>query len=139
MLIYKVRQDGVYDGAEEVPQSPVIPNGYTFSAPPAIPEGYYAMMQPTGWELVEGEKPTYPPIDIGQYETFKQNKEQAKALLSETDWTCTVDINNPQYSNPYLMNQDEFLAYRSQVRDIAINPPFTPAVFPPVPDEVWSS
>jgi hypothetical protein len=67
------------------------------------------------------------------------NKQQATALLQQTDWTCTVDITNPEYSNPYLMNQNEFLAYRSTVRAIAVNPPTTPAVFPPMPDEVWSS
>ena len=67
------------------------------------------------------------------------NKEAATQLLQETDWTCTVDISNPQYSNPYLMNQDAFLAYRSTVRNIAVNPPTTPAVFPEQPQEVWSS
>lgn len=66
------------------------------------------------------------------------NKQQATALLQQTDWTCTVDISNPQYSNPYLMNQDAFLAYRSTVRQIAVNPPTTPAVFPVMPDEIWS-
>jgi hypothetical protein len=67
-----------------------------------------------------------------------QNKQQAQVLLSETDWTCTVDINNPQYSNPYLTNQDEFLAYRSTVRAIAVNPPTTPATFPEQPVATWS-
>jgi hypothetical protein len=69
----------------------------------------------------------------------ESNKQQATTLLQQTDWTCTVDINNPQYSNPYLMNQDAFLAYRSTVRQIAVNPPTTPAVFPTQPQEVWSS
>lgn len=67
------------------------------------------------------------------------NKSQAQTLLQETDWTATVDISNPQYSNPYLMNQDAFLAYRSQVRQIAINPPIVVEVWPVKPDEVWSS
>lgn len=71
-------------------------------------------------------------------ESIRQsNKAQASSLLQATDWTCTVDINNPQYSNPYLGNQDAFLSYRSQVRQIAVNPPDTPAVFPEVPNEVW--
>jgi hypothetical protein len=69
----------------------------------------------------------------------QQNKTNATSLLQQTDWTCTVDITNPQYSNPYLMNQDAFLAYRSTVRAIAVNPPITPAVFPIMPQEVWSS
>lgn len=74
---------------------------------------------------------------LPQPDYSQTNKEQAQVLLSETDWTCTVDINNPQYSNPYLGNQDAFLAYRSQVRAIVVNPPTTPATFPEVPQEVW--
>ena len=68
------------------------------------------------------------------------NSQQATALLQQTDWTCTVDITNPVYSNPYLMNQDQFLAYRSQVREIAVNPPVTPITDWPIrPTEVWSN
>ena len=87
-----------------------------------------------GWGYVDGQFVPPPPPDYSA-----QNKTTATQLLQQTDWTCTVDINNPEYSNPYLMNQDEFLMYRSQVRAIAVNPPTTPAVFPPMPDEVWSS
>lgn len=78
------------------------------------------------------------PIYEGQ-QIADQNKANATTLLSETDWTCTVDITNPQYSNPYLMNQSEFLTYRSLVRNIAVNPPTTPATFPTQPQAVWSS
>lgn len=78
------------------------------------------------------------PIYEGQ-QIAAQNKATATSLLSQTDWTATVDINNPQYSNPYLMNQDAFLNYRSQVRQIAVNPPTIPAIFPNQPQEVWSS
>ena len=86
-----------------------------------------------GWGYVDGQFVPPPPIDYSA-----QNKSQAQSLLQQTDWTCTVDITNPQYSNPYLMNQDAFLAYRSTVRQIAVNPPTTPAVFPVMPDEIWS-
>lgn len=67
------------------------------------------------------------------------NKQQATLLLQQTDWTCTVDINNPEYSNPYLLNQNEFLVYRSQVRAIAVNPPKTEVIFPETPNEQWST
>lgn len=89
-----------------------------------------------------GEEPTQAqmdeayPIWEGQ-QIAAQNKAQAEPLLQATDWTATVDISNPQYSNPYLGNQDAFLAYRSQVRAIAVNPPTTPAIFPEVPQEEW--
>lgn len=78
------------------------------------------------------------PIYEGQ-QIAAQNKATASQLLTATDWTATVDISNPQYSNPYLMNQDAFLVYRSEVRNIAVNPPTTPATFPTVPNEVWSN
>lgn len=114
--------------------------------------GDYLTGQPEGqanqileWNTVKlGAQPTQAqldqatPIYEGQ-QIAAQNKANATQLLQATDWTCTVDITNPQYSNPYLMNQDAFLTYRSQIRAIAVNPPTTPAVFPNKPDEVWSS
>ena len=78
------------------------------------------------------------PIPTPTENCSAANKQQAQALLQQTDWTCTVDITNPQYSNPYLTNQDAFLAYRSTVRAIAVNPPTTPAVFPTQPVATWS-
>jgi len=90
-----------------------------------------------GWSLVNGvwvSPPGPTPEDIQQ-----QNKEKATSLLQATDWTSIPDVANPQYSNPYLMNQDAFLAYRSTVRAIAVNPPITPAVFPQQPQEIWSN
>jgi hypothetical protein len=80
-----------------------------------------------------------PPTGPTPEEIQEQNKNNATTLLQQTDWTCTVDITNPEYSNPYLTNQADFLAYRSTVRSIAVNPPTTPAVFPTMPNEVWSS
>jgi len=63
---------------------------------------------------------------------------QASSLLSQTDWTSIPDVANPAVSNPYLMNQSEFLAYRSTVRNLAVNPVANP-VFPPLPTQKWSS
>jgi tripartite-type tricarboxylate transporter receptor subunit TctC len=92
-----------------------------------------------GWSLIDREwvAPIVPQPTPEQIQA--QNKAEAEQLLQATDWTATVDINNPQYSNPYLGNQDAFLAYRSQVRQIAVNPPVIPAVFPEKPQEVWVS
>jgi hypothetical protein len=86
-----------------------------------------------GWGYVDGQFVPPPPLDYSS-----QNKEIATSLLQQTDWTCTVDIADPQYSNPYLTNQSTFLAFRSQVRAIAVNPPTTLAVFPEQPQAVWS-
>lgn len=90
-----------------------------------------------GWSYIDGQFIAPAPPQPTPEEIQQQNKTTASQLLADTDWTATVDINNPQYSNPYLGNQDAFLAYRSQVRQIAVNPPTTPAVFPELPQEVW--
>jgi hypothetical protein len=118
----------------------------------AYTSGDYQTGQPEGqpnqileWDTAKlGAEPTQAQLDAATpiYEGEQiaaQNKLTATFLLQATDWTCTVDITNPQYSNPYLTNQPDFLAYRSTVRAIAVNPPTTPAVFPEQPQEVWSS
>lgn len=78
------------------------------------------------------------PVYEGQ-QIQAQNSSDAQKLLAATDWTCTIDITNPTYSNPYLTNQPDFLAYRSAVRAIGVNPPTTPAVFPAQPTPTWSN
>jgi hypothetical protein len=64
--------------------------------------------------------------------------DQAKAILTATDWTSIGDVGDPAKSNPYLINQSEFVAYRSQIRALAVNPVVDP-VWPTVPTEQWSS
>lgn len=71
-------------------------------------------------------------------ELAQQNKTKAVDILNSTDWTSIADVADPEKSNPYLMNQAEFIAYRSTVRNIAVNPTFD-AVFPTQPQEVWSN
>lgn len=65
-------------------------------------------------------------------------KDTAKQLLQTTDWTSIADVADPAKSNPYLVNQAEFIAYRSTVRGYAVNPVVNP-VFPTQPTEQWSS
>lgn len=90
----------------------------------------------TGWRLIDGAWLT--PAPPTSEEVQANNKQMAETLLQQTDWTATVDINNPQYSNPYLSNQPEFLAYRSQVRQVAVNPPTTLVTdWPALPQEQW--
>ena len=67
------------------------------------------------------------------------NKTQASELLYKTDWTTIADVANPSLSNPYLSNVAAFIAYRNQVRSIAINPPTTVATFPTVPEAQWTT
>lgn len=77
-----------------------------------------------------------PPVPPA---TAEQNKQKASALLYETDWTTIPDVSNPQISNPYLVNVDEFIAYRNTVRGIALNPPAGDIIFPVKPQAVWQS
>ena len=63
---------------------------------------------------------------------------QAKTILTTTDWTSIPDVGNPDASNPYLVNQAAFIAYRSQIRALAVNPVTNP-IWPTPPTEQWSS
>jgi hypothetical protein len=65
-------------------------------------------------------------------------KAQAKQILQDTDWTSIADVGDPTKSNPYLVNQAAFIAYRSTVRNLAVNPVENP-VFPTAPTEQWSN
>jgi hypothetical protein len=71
--------------------------------------------------------------------TADENKKTAIFMLKATDWAATVDISDPKYSNPYLANQDAFLAYRSQVRQYAVNPVAGVIQWPVRPAEVWTT
>lgn len=62
-------------------------------------------------------------------------KDQASKLLYETDWTTIPDVADSSQS-PYLTNQAEFIAWRSQIRKLAVNPIANPT-FPPTPTPVW--
>jgi len=64
-------------------------------------------------------------------------KQQASALLYATDWTTIPDVADPA-NNPYLTNQAEFLTYRQQLRQLAVNPVADP-VWPTVPTAQWSA
>jgi len=80
--------------------------------------------------------PTWAEVEIAMLQVSKnQCKEQASKLLYETDWTTIPDVADPANS-PYLTNQAEFIAYRNQVRQLAVNPVANPT-FPTKPTEVW--
>jgi hypothetical protein len=56
------------------------------------------------------------------------NSSLAAQLLRDSDWTMLSDV--------ALQNKDEWTAYRSILRSIAINPT-ADVVFPPTPQEQW--
>jgi hypothetical protein len=78
------------------------------------------------YKVVDLDKEQKAQAEIARKEA---NKQQAIALLQQTDWT--------QVSDAPLLNKQVFTDYRAAVRAIAINPPVE-AVFPSKPDEVWS-
>lgn len=114
--------------------------------------GDYQTGQPEGepnqilsWNTEKlGAEPTQAQLDAA-YPVWEgqqiqaQNSATAQQLLAATDWTSIPDVANSAVSNPYLTNQAAFLAYRSQVRAIGVNPPTTPATFPTAPTATWSN
>lgn len=86
-----------------------------------------------------------PPVSQKQiddeYEKLVANipynicKQKASQLLYETDWTTIPDVADSANS-PYLTNQAEFIAWRSQIRALAVNPVVDP-IFPEKPVEIW--
>ena len=85
-------------------------------------------------------KPTQAELDAlwtpTEEKIAKQDcKKKASELLYATDWTTIADVANPDNS-PYLTNQAEFIAWRNQIRVLAVNPVIDP-IFPPKPDEIW--
>jgi len=65
-------------------------------------------------------------------------KQQASALLYATDWTTIPDVANPSDSSPYLTNQREFMTWRSEIRQLAVNPVVAP-VWPTQPTPTWGN
>ena len=61
MIIYRFREDMVYDCEVEVPDGTVAIQPYHTFQPPPEKEGHYAVMR-GGWFLIKGEKPAWPPI-----------------------------------------------------------------------------
>ena len=111
------------------------------------PTATWTILDPTDYNTIIWKSPdiTQPTKEACDAEIVKQDtdapyqacKEQASGLLYSTDWTSIADVADPS-NNPYLMNQAEFLTYRQQVRQLAVNPVIDP-VFPTVPTAQWSS
>ena len=86
----------------------------------------------------QGNQIEYDSVAVQEEADKLSCKTQATTILQQTDWTSIADVGDPTKANPYLVNQVEFIAYRSTVRGYAINPVVNP-VFPTSPTEQWSS
>jgi hypothetical protein len=112
----------------------------TLSAPPeevlaSYPAGTVEVpLQPGDGYVWDGSEwayaPTPPPA--------AQNKAEAERRLAATDWVNQPDVYDPA-NTPHLTNRDAFIAYRSQVRAIAVNPVEGSLDWPMEPTAVWSS
>ena len=82
-----------------------------------------------------------PPTDKPSQETidqwikdipFKACKKEAKRRIAEYDWVIDTE------TTPDLLNRQDFIAYRSALRQLILNPVENP-VWPEVPQEVWKN
>jgi hypothetical protein len=94
------------------------------------------------WLSPEIPEPTQEQLDAqividDQQAPLNACKQQASRLLYETDWTTIPDVANTA-NNPYLLNQSAFIAYRNDVRKLAVNPVANP-VFPVIPTAQWGT
>jgi hypothetical protein len=95
----------------------------------ALPE--WADNAMAAWTVANTPVPP-PPVPP----TAEQNKATASQLLANTDWTTIADVASP-INDPYLENQDEFIAYRNEIRKIAVYPTAGDLVWATPPIEVW--
>lgn len=115
MKIYKIREDGVYDGEVDYPQATKdtdsIPAYHTKTPPPQIPAGKYAIMQ-NGWVLVDGKKPQYPPFDytFQEYTELVQTRldkfAQTKGYSGILSLASYATSKNPEFSKEGLYGVD---------------------------------
>ena len=85
---------------------------------------------------VDGNPVIYDAAAV-QLESEKMtNAQTAVGILNSTDWTSIADVGSPS-NNPYLANQDAFIAYRNVIRAIAVYPPAGEIVWATPPTEVW--
>lgn len=158
MANYINTETGAYPVSQQQIQSEY-PNT-SFPNPFVPPEPYQVVLQsptPPYDTLTQGVREIAPVESGGEYyqayevydltpeqiqynkdQLAQQNKSRATIILQQTDWTAIPDVADSAVSDPYLMNQSEFVAYRSTIRNIAVNPTYD-AVFPDMPVEVWSN
>jgi hypothetical protein len=85
---------------------------------------------------VDGNPVIYDAAAV-QLESEKMtNAQTATGILNSTDWTTIADVSLPT-ANPRLANQEQFIAYRQVIRQIAVYPPAGTVVWPTPPVEVW--
>lgn len=97
-------------------------------------------------EDIPGSVPCPPWIGIGMsidlpepavYWTTSACKQEAEKRLAETDWVNNPDVYDAA-NTPHMTNRDEFLAYRVQIRGLAVTPIEGEIAWPTEPKAVWA-
>ena len=89
-----------------------------------------------GWTYENGQfiaPPVPTPPAPTPEELLEKCKNTAKGLLQQTDWVTLPDVTT---GTPKLLNQTDFINYRSAVRALAVNPVTNPE-WPTLPTEQW--
>lgn len=70
-------------------------------------------------------------VDQNKLEEIKKEscKSKAKDLIANSDWSVLPDVK--------LQNKSDFENYRSQLRELILNPVENP-IFPTEPQPIWS-
>lgn len=70
-------------------------------------------------------------VDQKRLSEFKKNncKSESKKRIANSDWSVLPDVN--------ISNKSEFENYRSQLRNLILNPVEDP-IFPTEPQPIWS-
>jgi hypothetical protein len=88
-------------------------------------------------DIVAGKYGPIAPYTAPPSPTATQNKEKAVSKLAATDWVNEPDVYDPA-NTPHLINRDVFLAYRAQIRVIAVTPIGGDLDWPTEPTAVWA-
>jgi hypothetical protein len=90
-------------------------------------------LQPGSGYVWNGVEWIYAPTPT----SANENKAEASRRLAATDWVNQPDVYDPA-NTPHLTNRDAFIAYRSQLRAIAVNPVEGNLDWPTEPPTVWA-
>jgi hypothetical protein len=74
------------------------------------------------------------PISIP---TILQNRKRCIDVLKELEWAFLPVMADPNISNPYLANQQEFINYKNIIQTFLDNPKEGNLDWPTMPEPIW--
>jgi hypothetical protein len=92
MIVYRISENGYFNGTEEYPDDAGIPFGSTRTEVPFIPEGSYAIWTGTGWNITDtpppGQQITAPAVP----DVASVSMRQIRRILFQYDMLSQVEI-----------------------------------------------